>query len=199
MNRSTIVFVILSSTLLLPACAGKSLDVGNANEPIQPAPDPGSSGGQAVATPTNVAVATAACATTNHGTIVPYKTPAELASSLVGQWYSCDPLKPSAMRKSPGIEFFADGRWARMVDDGNGGLHALTGVENEGTWKVYGKDGIYRDPSDTTPGDYPWVYIYTATGGFTPVSMGFESAPSRLHTEEATSATQTWLVPLTAR
>ena len=37
---------------------------------------------------------------------------------LVHRWYSCDPTKPSGMRSTPGIEFFADGRWARSLDNG---------------------------------------------------------------------------------
>jgi hypothetical protein len=203
--------------VVVTGCAGRSLDVGSKADPPDEAgvsdgkaAGDGATGGapQNNGSPdTSVPVdpegqrttptvqATAACADSKHGPLAPYKTPAELTTLLVRRWYSCDPPRPSGMRRTPGIEFLADGRWVRLLDNGNGGFDRGSGIDNEGTWTVYDSAGKVHPPSDTTPGTYTYVYINAITGTF-PSQMAFEKDPMRLKVVEATSALTTWLVPL---
>ena len=83
----------------------------------------------------------------------------------------------------------------RVACDG-GKAERLQGLEHEGTWKVFGSDGGFYDPTDTTKTGISYVYFYSSTGSFVPTQVGVEEGPMRMRTEEASSGTTTWFSPI---
>lgn len=199
LRRTLISLARLTSLASLTfACTGSTLDVGDTNGSAGGNESRAGSGGGAGS---GEAAAKAACADAVHGPAVPYGSPAELTALIARKWFLCDAGdgKKSVMRGGAGIELTADGRWFRLTVAEGGAFERLSGVENEGTWDVYGGvggvDGKFYPPTDTTPTKISYVYVRTSTGAFTPTMFGVESSPSRIRTVEASSGTTSWFVP----
>jgi hypothetical protein len=174
-------FAVLS-VVVLTACSGQALDVGDTSAPSD----------------SGAGLAQAACTNPTHGPAASYGTPAELTALLARKWFTCDHGTPSFFQganATDGIEFAADGHWYRLSKNASGSVERLNGLDNEGTWRVFRQDGTFFTPADTTPGVYPYVYVEGSSSEL-PTAMGFEENPSRLRTEEATSGVRTWLVPV---
>ena len=101
--------------------------------------NPGDGGGDDAGafSSTRVASALAQC-NLPHGPPVTVSTGNDVVAQATGAWLLC-PAESSAIATllSPGFVLGSGGQWYRLVDDGNGGLTAATGVQGQGPWSAF--------------------------------------------------------------
>ena len=162
---------------------------------------------------TRVASALAQC-TLPHGPPVTVSTGNDVLEQATGAWILCPP-ESSAIETllSPGLVLESDGQWYRLVDDGNGGLTAATGVQGQGPWSVFcGASSTITNSQTCIFGGLPNIYLRIQTLGNDSSPRGclvapaaFESSPRRMLIVDeqalycdvnSTGTYNFWLVPL---
>lgn len=175
-----VVAALAAAPLLVPACTGgcacpETVVGGNDAGPFEPAPYSAA----------DVQAALAQC-DLPHGPAVSPATYADKKALMLGAWVECPPPPPSATIFDPAIAFRSDGALRRFVSDGNGGLVAGSGADDQGTF----------DPS--------WG-LQVGGGGVNPLNfegpLTLETAPSRMlalfqYVDPATPSFDVWLVRL---
>ncbi len=148
--------------------------------------------GPEVATSQQVAAAVAACST-QHGTVDRYGSDSQLVGLFVGAWWCCSgsDFQTKNGCDAPGMQFTADGNFAELGLDAQGGLVASTGVATTGTWTL--ENGNFTPHGAFT---YP---MYAAESWSNGDSGGewvyFEENPTRLDLNGAGG--DNFYVPLT--
>lgn len=162
---------------------------------------------------TRVASALAQCKLP-HGPPVTVSTGDEVLAQATGPWLLC-PAESSATATllSPGFVLNSNGQWSRLVDDGNGGLTAATGVQGQGPWSVFCEASSTITNSQTCVfGGLPDIYLRietlgndTSASGCLVAPAAFESSPRRMFIVDhqdlycdvnSTGTYDFWLVPL---
>jgi len=132
-----------------------------------------------------------------HGPVFSPVTYGDKRAFMLGAWISCPP--PSGTLFDPALAFRADGALRRFMSDGNGGLVAGTGTDNQGAYSFsYGSD------AKPTDGD-PFVGMTVGAGGVNPLSydspLTLEMTPSRMlalfhYVDPSIPSFDVWLVRL---
>ncbi|HMF41989.1 MAG TPA: hypothetical protein VKQ32_15050 [Polyangia bacterium] len=121
-----------------------------------------------------------------HGPAASPATYADKKALMLGAWIECPPPPQSMTVFDPAIAFRSDGALRRYVSDGNGGLVAGSGADDEGTF----------DPSGG---------LQVGGGGVNPLNfdgpLTLETAPSRMlalyqSIDPSTPSFDVWLVRL---
>ena len=75
-------------------------------------------------------------------------------------------VQSTATLLSPGLVLDSNGQWSRLVDDGNGGLTAATGVQGQGPWSAFCEASSAITNSQTCVfGGLPDLYLRIETLG----------------------------------
>jgi hypothetical protein len=175
---------------------------------------PDASGDDAGAfSPTRVASALAQC-NLPHGPPVAVSTGNDVAAQATGAWLLCTTESNAvATLLSPGLVLDSDGQWHRLVEDGNGGLTAATGVQGQGPWSAFCEaSSTITNSQPCVFGGLPYVYLRIETLGNDSSPSGclvapaaFESSPRRMFivdeqdlycSIQSTGTYDFWLVPL---
>ena len=162
---------------------------------------------------TRVASALAQC-NLPHGPPVTVSTGNDVVAQATGAWLLC-PVESSAIATllSPGFVLGSGGRWYRLVDDGNGGLTAATGVQGQGPWSAFCEASSDITNSQTCIfSGLPDLYLRIDTlandsspSGCLVAPAAFESSPRRMFIVDQqdlycdinlTDTYDFWLVPL---
>jgi hypothetical protein len=163
--------------------------------------------------PFSAAQVEAALATCNdaHGPAYMVANGNDVEALAEGAWVPCPggPSLPSVF--SPGMILAPGGKWTRLASDGDGGLAASNGVQNQGQWSAY------CETSSSISNDQPCINGSTsnvlvgiqdiasdATGCFNG-AISFEVSPRRMYVaafpgycrpQLVPSTLGLWLVPL---
>jgi hypothetical protein len=162
---------------------------------------------------TRVASALAQC-NRPHGPPVTISTGNDVVALATGAWLLC-PAESSAIATllSPGFVLGPGGQWYRLVDDGNGGLTAATGVQSQGPWSAFCEAASTITNAQTCIfSGLPDLYLRIETLGNDSTPSGclvapaaFESSPRRMFIVDQqdlycdvnlTDTYDFWLVPL---
>jgi len=133
--------------------------------------------GPEVASSQQVAAAIAACSV-QHGTVNRYASDSQLQGLLVGTWWCCSgsDFQTENGCDAPGMQFRADGTFAELGLDAQGGLGANTGVATTGNW-------TFENGNFTPNGSFTYP-MFAAEGWSNGDSGGdwlyFEANPTRL-------------------
>jgi hypothetical protein len=138
----------------------------------------------------------------------------DVVAQATGAWLLC-PAESSAIATllSPGLVLGSDGQSYRLVDDGNGGLTAATGVQGQGPWLAFCEASSTITNSQTCIfSGLPDIYLRIETLGNDSSPSGclvapaaFESSPRRMFIVDQqdlycdanlTDTYDFWLVPL---
>jgi hypothetical protein len=87
-----------------------------------------------------------------HGTVDRYGSDSQLQGLFVGTWWCCSgsDFQTENGCDAPGMQFNADGTFAELGLDAQGGLVANTGVATTGTWTFdSGGDWLYFEANPT--------------------------------------------------
>ncbi|HTB57549.1 MAG TPA: hypothetical protein VLC06_06725 [Polyangia bacterium] len=138
----------------------------------------------------------------------------DVVAQATGAWLLCPPESSAiATLLSPGLVLGSEGRWYRLVDDGNGGLTAATGVQGQGPWSAFCEASSTITNSQTCIfSGLPDIYLQIETLGNDSSPSGclvapaaFESSPRRMFIVDQqdlycdvnlTDTYDFWLVPL---
>jgi hypothetical protein len=133
-----------------------------------------------------------------HGPAVATATEAEVNAQIVGAWLPCPPGDPGGSVYSPGLILSANGQWTRLISDGDGGLVAGMGVQNQGQWSEPSEDvcgcvSPYAPPVQLNVND-------SSGSSCSETMASFELSPRRMyvidHACDSDGTTNVWLVPL---
>jgi hypothetical protein len=177
-------------SLALAACSGQvnEGDVPDAGGNATGAPKDGGAVSPTAFGASQVQAAVANC-NLPHGPVVTWSNDdagTELESQIEGAWVLCPGTAlGSDDLLAPGMVLTADGKWARLVPDGSGGLAIGQGVQNQGQWSV-----VMCGCSDPS-----FVTIEAATNEYIQFRASFESSPRRMYAALG-SSDGVFLVPL---
>ncbi len=201
------------TALGLMGCGGGSLDRGGDGGPNGPRTGGVQDAGHVDEGPFSAAQVEAALATCNdaHGPALMVADGNDEEALAAGAWVPCpgSPSLPSVF--SPGMILAPGGAWTRLASDGDGGLVASNGVQNQGQW------GAYCEASSGISNDQSCIFGSTsdvlvgiqdiasdATGCFNG-TITFEKSPRRMYVagfpgycrpQLVPSTLGLWLVPL---
>ena len=133
--------------------------------------------GPEVASSQQVAAAIVACSV-QHGTVDRYGSDSQLQGLFVGTWWCCSgsDFQTENGCDAPGMQFNADGTFAELGLDAQGGLVANTGVATTGTWTF--ENGNFTPNSSFT---YPMFAAESWSNGDSGGDwLYFEANPTRL-------------------
>jgi hypothetical protein len=175
-------------------------------------PDAGGNDASAFS-PSRVAAARAQC-DLPHGPPVAISTANDLVAHATGAWLLCATESNAVTTLlSPGLVLDPGGQFHRLIDAGNGGFTAATGLEGQGPWSAFcGASSTITNSQTCIFGGLPDLYLSIETlgndrspSGCLVAPAAFESSPRRMFivdqpdlycSIQSTGTYNFWLVPL---
>jgi hypothetical protein len=145
-------------------------------------------------TPAQVAAARTACARP-HGALVSPSTVGDLRTLLTGSWFLCSTEMTYAGVDYESMVYDADGQWANLLTDAEGGLVRGVGIDSVGTYTI--SDNPEAGEGDPVRTGGP-VYMAYPTGSFNAYFVSFETDPQRMNVVIGTADTTEWFIRLPA-
>jgi hypothetical protein len=150
----------------------------------------GTATGPEVVTPSQVAAARRTCALP-HGPLVSPSTVGDLRGLLTGSWFLCSTEMTYSGVAYDSMVYDADGHWAKLLADTQGGLVRGVGIDSVGTYTISDNPNAGETDPIRTGGP---VYANYASGGGNGLFASFEMDPDRMQIVIGTAGTVEWFV-----